>query len=119
LGLVLSQLFDNDFVCHAWLIIGRLIYLCPNAEKSGKGRGSNSGWKAHVALHPRLSEFLGVETIARTDITKALWVYIKANDLQDPKDRRKILCDEKLKKLFNGKERVDMFKMTKLISEVK
>jgi upstream activation factor subunit UAF30 len=50
-------------------------------------------------------------------VSKALWAYIKSNDLQDPKDKRNILCDDKLKTLFQ-RDKVNMFKMNKYISEV-
>ena len=52
----------------------------------------------------------------RTEVTKALWVYIKENNLQDENDKRTIVADDKLKKVFDGKDRVNMFEMTKLVS---
>jgi hypothetical protein len=42
--------------------------------------------------------------------------YIKKHKLQDPKKRREIVADEKLKPVF-GKARLDMFQMTKAISK--
>jgi upstream activation factor subunit UAF30 len=47
-------------------------------------------------------------------VTKLLWAYIKEHDLQDPKDRRTIVCDEKLAAVM-GKERVPMMQMAGLI----
>ena len=47
---------------------------------------------------------------------KALWAYIKSNDLQNEQNRRQILCDDRLKELF-GKSVVDSFEMAKLISK--
>ena len=38
--------------------------------------------------------------------------YIKANGLQDPANRREIVADEKLGRIF-GKDRVTMFEMNK------
>jgi upstream activation factor subunit UAF30 len=46
-------------------------------------------------------------------VVKKLWEYIKSNDLQNPKDRREILCDEKLRALF-GLDAVRMFQMNKV-----
>lgn len=47
-------------------------------------------------------------------MVKKLWEYIKANELQDPKDKRQIRCDEKMQAVFKtGK--VDMFQMNKLL----
>ena len=38
--------------------------------------------------------------IGWVQVVKALWEYIKANDLQDPANKRKINVDEKLATLF-------------------
>ena len=53
----------------------------------------------------------------RSEVVKALWVYIKKHDLQDPKNKRNIVADENLKKVFDGKGVVNMFEMTKLVSK--
>ncbi len=53
--------------------------------------------------------------LSRPGVVKALWAYIKKHDLQDPKDRRFILCDDKLKAVF-GKDRVNAFGMNKFLS---
>lgn len=45
-----------------------------------------------------------------------MWVYIRENNLQDPKDRRKILCDESLHSLFHVKS-INMFQMNKALSK--
>ena len=48
-------------------------------------------------------------------VVKKLWEYIKSNDLQNPKDRREILCDDKLRALF-GLDSVKMFQMNKVFN---
>ena len=48
---------------------------------------------------------------------KLIWSYIKEHDVQDPKDKREILCDEKLEGLFKRKK-INMFKMTQKIATV-
>lgn len=48
-------------------------------------------------------------------VVKLLWEYIRAHNLQDPANRRRILLDDKLKTLFPG-ESTDMFKMNKHLS---
>ncbi len=53
--------------------------------------------------------------MSRTLVVKALWAYFKKHDLQDPKDRRYILCDAKLKAIFQ-KDRINAFKMNKDLS---
>ena len=68
-----------------------------------------------VQPSPELAEIVGDKPLARAEIVSAMWVYIKKNDLQDPKDRREILADDKLEKVF-GKKKVSMFEMNKHIS---
>jgi chromatin remodeling complex protein RSC6 len=51
----------------------------------------------------------------RTEVTKKIWEYIKANTLQDAANKRNINADAKLKPIF-GKDQVTMFEMTKLLS---
>lgn len=53
--------------------------------------------------------------MSRPEIVKRLWNYIKSNQLQDPADRRFILCDEKLKCIFQ-KDRVNSFGMNRDLS---
>ncbi|MBX7021565.1 DNA topoisomerase III, partial [Providencia rettgeri] len=55
------------------------------------------------------------DALPRTEVTKKIWEYIKKHDLQDPKNRRNINADAKLRPLF-GKDQVSMFELTKLVS---
>jgi upstream activation factor subunit UAF30 len=55
--------------------------------------------------------------LPRTEVTKKVWDYIKAQNLQDAANRRMINADDKLKAVFGGKAQVSMFEMTKLISD--
>ena len=58
-----------------------------------------------------LSAVTGKEPIARSEAVKKMWDYIKSKNLQDPKDKRSIIADEKLKPIFHGKDKVTMFEM--------
>jgi upstream activation factor subunit UAF30 len=49
-------------------------------------------------------------------VVKKLWDHIKANDLQNPSNRRQILCDEKLQAVFK-QDKIDMFSMNKLLGK--
>ena len=63
----------------------------------------NSGFLKPVAISDELQSFFGekmAEPITRVYITQQLCNYIKAMDLQNPDDKRTIIPDEKLKKLF-------------------
>jgi chromatin remodeling complex protein RSC6 len=64
-----------------------------------------------------LAAVVGKGPMPRSEVVKALWVYIKKNNLQDPKNKRNIVADDNLKKVFGGKAVVNMFEMTKLVSK--
>ena len=68
-------------------------------------------------ISPELAEVVGKGPMPRSEVVKALWVYIKGNNLQDEKNKRNINADDKLKKVFDGKATVNMFEMTKLVSK--
>lgn len=61
-------------------------------------------------LSPELSAIVGEKELSRPDVTKKLWEYIKANNCQDPKNKRTIVPDEKLAKVL-GSEPLDMMKI--------
>jgi chromatin remodeling complex protein RSC6 len=64
----------------------------------------------------KLGAVVGNQPQPRTEITKKIWDYIKKNNLQDSQNRRNINADAKLKPIFNGKDQVSMFEMTKLVN---
>jgi upstream activation factor subunit UAF30 len=69
--------------------------------------------QAPLKPSPQLAEVLGSAThIPTTGCEKSVGLH----KLQDPKKRREIVADEKLKPVF-GKARLDMFQMTKAISK--
>ena len=75
------------------------------------------GHRLHPELYPKLTEVIGKGPLSRAQVVKKLWIYIKKHDLQDPKNRRNIRADAKLKPVFGGKAVVNMFEMTKLVSK--
>jgi len=89
------------------------------AKKNGKGKKKV---KRKQGTHPpyRLSEALVAvvekEILPRPQVTQALWVYIKKNNLQNEKDKRIIVCDEMLKPIMGGSETVTIFSMNKYIT---
>ncbi len=54
--------------------------------------------------------------MSRPEVTKQLWAHIKGKVLQDPADKRHILCDKPMKELFKI-DRVHMFQMTKIANQ--
>jgi upstream activation factor subunit UAF30 len=77
---------------------------------------TNSAFMKPMNISPELAEVVGKGPMPRSEVVKALWVYIKKHDLQDPKNKRNILADDKLVAVFGGKKVVNMFEMTKLVS---
>jgi chromatin remodeling complex protein RSC6 len=71
---------------------------------------------APVTPSAALAEVVGEKPLPRTELTKKLWAYIKKNSLQDPKNRRMIKADDRLRPIF-GKPQVNMFEMTKLVNK--
>lgn len=49
-------------------------------------------------------------------IVRQLWAYIRKNNLQDPSNKRKIICDDALRVVFET-DCTDMFKMNKLLAK--
>ncbi len=54
-----------------------------------------------------LFDIIGIGSISRPQLMKELWIYIKANKLQDEDDGRIIHCDAALKKVY-GKAKIKM-----------
>ena len=78
---------------------------------------ANSAFMKPLTLTADLEAVVGKGPMPRSEVVKKLWAYIKKNNLQDPKAKRNIKADDKLKVVFGGKAVVDMFEMTKLVSK--
>lgn len=61
---------------------------------------TNTGFNREMVLSQELLDVVGTSKLSRPQVVKHLWAYIKGNDLQNPKDKRFIMCDEALQKLF-------------------
>ena len=75
-----------------------------------------SAFMKPMTISTDLAAVVGKGPMPRSEVVKALWVYIKKNNLQNPKNKRNIIADDKLKPVF-GKDEVTMFEMTKLVSK--
>ncbi len=76
----------------------------------------NAAFMKPMKISPQLAPVVGEGPMPRSEVVKALWVYIKKHNLQDPTNKRNINADENLKAVFGGKATVNMFEMTKLVS---
>ena len=89
----------------------------PAAKKApAKKRTPNAAFMKALTLSKELAAVLGDKPLPRTEIVSKLWVYIKANKLQDSINKRMINADAKLKAVF-GKAQVSMFEMAGLIGK--
>jgi upstream activation factor subunit UAF30 len=85
-------------------------------KKSATKRAPNPAFMKAMTPSGDLAQVIGNQPQPRTEITKKVWAYIKKNNLQDAKERRMINADDKLRRVFGGKNRVSMFEMTKLVN---
>jgi len=84
-------------------------------EKTTKTKKKTSN-QPKYKISKELSKIVGEGEFSRPDVTKKIWEYIKAHNLQDPTNKRKIIPDEALSKII-GKEPIDMMKLASFLSK--
>ncbi|CAL9084780.1 hypothetical protein MUK42_31200 [Musa troglodytarum] len=75
-----------------------------------------SGLLKPQSISPALKKFVGVPEISRNEAVKKIWEHIKLNQLQDPANKRQIHCDDKLKSILDGRDKVGMFEISGLLA---
>jgi chromatin remodeling complex protein RSC6 len=85
--------------------------------KKAATKQTNSGTGIHAPVQPsaELGAVVGNDKLPRSQVISKVWDHIKKNNLQNPENKREILADDKLKKVF-GKDKCSMFEMNKHIS---
>jgi chromatin remodeling complex protein RSC6 len=63
-----------------------------------------------------LAQVVGADPLSRGAVVSKVWEYIRSHNLQNPENRREILADDKLSKVF-GKDKVTMFEMNKYLAQ--
>ncbi|HMV33955.1 MAG: SWIB/MDM2 domain-containing protein [Gemmatimonadetes bacterium] len=86
------------------------------AAKKATKRKPNAAFMKALTPSPLLAAVVGEKALARTEVIKKLWAYIKKHGLQDKKNRRAINADAKLKPLFK-KDQVTMFDLAKIANK--
>ncbi|KAI1783961.1 SWIB-domain-containing protein [Ganoderma leucocontextum] len=87
------------------------------AESEGEGKKKRGGgFKKEYMLSEPLATLLGVEKLSRPQIVKQLWDHIKANNMQNPENKKEIICDDQFRAIFKV-DRIDMFKMNKELGQ--
>ncbi len=90
-------------------------------QDAGAKKAATKQTKAGTGIHapvqpsPELGAVVGNDKLPRSEVISKVWEYIKSNNLQNPENKREILADDNLKKVF-GKDKVTMFEMNKYIS---
>lgn len=82
----------------------------PKPEKEKKG-----GFHKPMNLSVPLQDLIGESQLSRPQTVKRIWAYVREHDLQDPKDKRHIICDEKLRAVFRS-DKIHMFTMNKVLA---
>lgn len=85
-------------------------------KKAKTARKPNAAFMQAFTPSADLAAVIGAAAAARTEVVKKLWAYIKKHNLQNPKNKRNILADDKLQKVF-GKKEVTMFELASLIGK--
>jgi len=78
-------------------------------------QGRQSGLQRPVKPSADLAAITGSDPLPRSQVVSKVWDHIRKNNLQNPANKREILADDKLKKIF-GKDRCSMFEMNKHLS---
>ncbi|MQM17898.1 hypothetical protein Taro_050878, partial [Colocasia esculenta] len=89
---------------------------CLGVATGSKRRGGPGGLSKLCGVSPELQAIVGEPAMPRTQIVKQLWAYIRKNNLQDPSNKRKIICNDELRLVFET-DSTDMFQMNKLLAK--
>ncbi len=95
----------------------------PKAAKATKkvakvktARKPNAAFMKALTPSAILAEIVGNKPLPRTQVVSKIWDYIKKHNLQNPKNKRNIIADDKLAKLF-GKKEVTMFELAGIVGK--
>ncbi|MBV8687386.1 MAG: hypothetical protein JOZ90_13065 [Alphaproteobacteria bacterium] len=83
--------------------------------KGTSGGGARGGLSRPVTPSEDLAAIVGKDPLPRSQVVSKVWDHIRKNNLQNPQNKREILADDKLKKVF-GTDKCSMFEMNKHLS---
>ena len=84
--------------------------------KGTTGGGARGGLARPVTPSADLAAITGSDPLPRSQVVSKVWDHIRTNKLQNPENKREIVADDKLRKIF-GKDRCSMFEMNKHLSK--
>jgi len=82
----------------------------------GTGRKAGGGLARPVQPSAELAAIVGSNPLPRSEVVSKVWDHIRKNNLQNPNNKREILADDKLRKVF-GEDKCTMFEMNKHLSK--
>ena len=83
--------------------------------KGTSGGGARGGLQRPVQPSADLAAITGSDPLPRSQVVSKMWDHIRKNNLQNPQNKREIIADDKLRKIF-GTDRCSMFDMNKHLS---
>jgi upstream activation factor subunit UAF30 len=98
------------------------ILRCSPPTKTPEKKNSGTAEVRRIALQKplqpseELAAVVGSGPLPRGQVVSKMWDYIRSHNLQNPENRREILADDKLQKVF-GKDKVTMFEMNKHLAQ--
>jgi chromatin remodeling complex protein RSC6 len=81
----------------------------------GTGRKAGGGLARPVTPSADLAAIVGSAPLPRSEVVSKVWDHIRRNNLQNPNNKREIIADDKLRKVF-GVDKCTMFEMNKHLS---
>ncbi|KAF9228391.1 SWIB-domain-containing protein [Gyrodon lividus] len=84
--------------------------------KKKKRGGAKGGFAKEYILSNPLSTLVGVEKLSRPQVVKKLWEYIHGHELQNPSNKKEIICDDAFRAVF-AVDKIDMFRMNKVLGQ--
>ncbi|XP_010499717.1 PREDICTED: upstream activation factor subunit UAF30-like [Camelina sativa] len=106
----ISRVFGGFRTLMAKAATAEAVTVAGAAGKEGKGV-----FKVFTVSQP-LASFAGESQLTRGTAVKKVWEYVKLHNLQNPANKREIHCDAKLKTIFDGKDKVGITEVMKLLS---
>ncbi|CAD5173812.1 unnamed protein product [Musa acuminata subsp. malaccensis] len=103
----MSRVFGG---CRVLMVAAKAEAASPAAEKM------QSGFLKPHPISPAMQKFVGASEISRNVAIKKIWEHIKLNQLQDTATKSEIHCDDKLKSIFDGRDKVRMLEISGLIA---
>jgi upstream activation factor subunit UAF30 len=85
------------------------------AKGSTTPKKRKAGTQPPYQLSDELAAVVGKSIMPRPQVVSEIWTYIKANNLQNPSNKREIICDDALRKVMK-KDKVTMFNMNQCIT---